>query len=228
MSNPLDNPAFSALTGPQARLARRRGNALSYLSDVTIFGALPDEPTEGDWCDAAALVGLDGTFRLAGDQTSPPEGWETVMLMDGVQMTGEDVEPVPDSEAVRLTTADVPEMLDLVKRTKPGPFLSRTVEMGTYLGIRRDGDLVAMAGERVHPVGWTEISAVCTDEAWRGHGFATRLIRALAAVIRDHGDIPFLHAAALNTTAIGVYQAIGFRHRRDLTFSAFRPASTPG
>jgi ribosomal protein S18 acetylase RimI-like enzyme len=227
MSHPLCNPAFSALTGPHARFARRSGNALSYLPDVTIFSALPDEPTEADWRDAAALVGPDGTLRLAGDQTSPPEGWETVMLMDGVQMTGEDVEPVLDSEAVRLTTADVPEMLDLVKRTKPGPFLPRTLELGTYLGIRRGGELVAMAGERVHPVGWTEISAVCTDEAWRGHGFATRLIRALAAVIRDHGDVPFLHAAAVNTTAIGLYQTMGFRHRRDLIFSAFRPASTP-
>jgi ribosomal protein S18 acetylase RimI-like enzyme len=223
MAHPLDNPALSSLTGPHARFALRRGNVLAYPSDVTIFIAMPDDPTEADWWDAAALAGLDGLVRLSGNRAAPPEGWETVMRLEGVQMTGEGVEPMPDPEAVRLTTDDVPEMLDLVKRTQPGPFFLRTIEMGTYLGIRRNGELVAMAGERVHPVGWTEISAVCTDEAWRGHGFATRLIRAVAAVIRDRDETPFLHALAANTTAISLYETMGFRLRRETIFSAFRP-----
>jgi predicted GNAT family acetyltransferase len=86
--------------------------------------------------------------------------------------------------------ADVPEMLELTARTKPGPFLPRTIDMGTYLGIRRDGRLVAMAGERLHPAGWTEISAVCTDEAWRGQGLSSRLILALGAGYRKPGRKP--------------------------------------
>jgi hypothetical protein len=64
-------------------------------------------------------------------------------------MTGEDLKVAADPEAVPLGVADVPEMLDLTARTKPGPFLPRTFELGTYLGIRRDGRLVAMAGERL-------------------------------------------------------------------------------
>lgn len=225
MSHPLDNPTLSSLTGPHAHFARRRGNAVSYPPEVAVFTAIPDEPSEADWWDAAALVGPHEAVRLSARELEPPDGWETLMRLDAVQMTGEDLEPVPDSEAVRLTAADVPEMLDLVERTKPGPFFPRTIEMGTYLGIRRNGELVAMAGERVHPVGWTEISAVCTDEAWRGHGFATRLMRAVAAVIRDHGDVPFLHALAANAAAIGLYESIGFRYRRDTRFSAFRPVN---
>jgi len=122
---------------------------------------------------------------------------------------------------VRLGCGDVPEMLDLVKRTNPGPFLPRTVELGTYLGIRRQGALVAMAGERLHPEGWTEISAVCTDEAWRGRGLATRLIRAVGAVIRARGDVPFLHAVATNP-AIKLYEQLGFEHRRSTVFAAAR------
>jgi GNAT superfamily N-acetyltransferase len=121
-------------------------------------------------------------------------------------MTGEHLAVAADPEAVPLGRADVPEMLDLTARAKPGPFLPRTFELGTYLGIHRRGKLVAMAGERLHPEDWTEISAVCTDEAWRGQGLATRLIRAVGAVIRARGDIPFLHAVA-NNPAIGLAPA---------------------
>jgi predicted GNAT family acetyltransferase len=79
-----------------------------------------------------------------------------------------------------------------------------------------------MAGERLHPTGWTEISAVCTDEAWRGQGLATRLTRAVGAGIRARGEIPFLHAVAANKTAIKLYEDLGFRHRRAAEFAAAR------
>ena len=113
-------------------------------------------------------------------------------------------------------------MLDLAKRTKPGPFLARTAELGEFLGIRRGGALVAMAGERLHPPGWTEISGVCTDDGWRGHGFATRLMRVLMAGIRARGETPFLHALASNTGAVRLYESMGFRLRRTITFTAVR------
>jgi predicted GNAT family acetyltransferase len=111
-------------------------------------------------------------------------------------------------------------MLDLVARTRPGPFGSRTVEMGTYLGFVEDGVLVAMAGERLHPPGYTEISAVCTDADHRGRGLATRLVLAVAAGIRARGEVPFLHAAADNTTAIRLYEHLGFRLRARPDFVA--------
>ena len=111
-------------------------------------------------------------------------------------------------------------MLDLTGRTKPGPFLPRTVELGGYLGIRRAGRLVAMAGERFRPPGYTEISAVCTDQEWRGHGFASRLTRAVAAAIVARGETPFLHAVATNVNAIRLYKSLGFSYRRDMLFIA--------
>jgi ribosomal protein S18 acetylase RimI-like enzyme len=128
----------------------------------------------------------------------------------------------PDPEAVLLGAADVPDMLDLVARTRPGPFEPDTYRMGTYLGIRHDGALVAMAGERIRPPGWSEISAVCTDPAHRGRGLATRLIRAVGAVIRERGEVPFLHAAGSNTTAIRLYEHMGFTLRRRVQFAALR------
>jgi GNAT superfamily N-acetyltransferase len=108
-------------------------------------------------------------------------------------------------------------MLDLVARTRPGPFLARTPHLGTYLGIRRGGALVAMAGERMRPPGWTEISAVCTDPAHRGQGLAARLVRAVALVVRERGDPPCPLVATMCSSAAssmaGVSSSPGDRPR---------------
>jgi ribosomal protein S18 acetylase RimI-like enzyme len=219
--HPLDNPVLSSLTGPHARFAERRGNVLRYPADVCPLAAMPDEPAQGDWADAGGLAGPGGWLALAATEISPPAGWEVRMIGEGVQMTGDDLDGTADPETVRLGSADVPEMLELTARTKPGPFLPRTSELGTYLGIRREGRLVAMAGERLHPAGWTEISAVCTDDAWRGHGLAARLTRAVGAGIQARGETPFLHALTTNP-AIGLYEKLGFRHRMTVLFAAVR------
>ncbi|MFD0886305.1 GNAT family N-acetyltransferase [Streptosporangium algeriense] len=226
--HPLDVPARSSLNGPHAHFAERRGNVLRYPADVTTFTALPEEPDATDWEDIATLVGPGELVPLNGVRTPPPDGWKVVMRLAGVQLVDDGVRAAPYEEAVRLEKKDVPEMLDLVERTKPGPFLTRTIELGTYLGVRRNGALVAMAGERLHPPGWTEISAVCTDEAFRGQGLATRLVLAVAHGIRSRGERPFLHAAADNTNAIRLYESLGFRLRRRTTFLAVRvPDNVP-
>lgn len=221
-THPLDNPALASLTGPHAHFAVRRGHVLRYPVDVSPWLALPDDPTDDDWADLAALVGPGGEAPLAGFNGPTPEGWEVTFSLDGVQLVDDGLAAAPDAEAVRLGPADVPEMLDLVERTRPGPFLPRTVELGTYLGIRRGGALIAMAGERLHPPGWTEISAVCTDPDFRGEGLATRLILAVAHGIRERGETPFLHTAASNTNAIRLYESLGFKLRRSTRFMAAR------
>ncbi|MFC4117656.1 GNAT family N-acetyltransferase [Nonomuraea zeae] len=219
-AHPLDNPARESLLGAHAHLAERRGSVLRYPVDVSPFISLPPEPGPADWADIAALAGPGGLVPLSGVISPPPPGWEVVANIPGVQLTGESIMGAPDGEAVRLGPADVPEMLDLVQRTKPGPFLPRTIELGVYLGIRRGGALVAMAGERLHPPGWTEISAVCTDAAHRGRGLATRLVLAVAAGIRARGETPFLHASAGNVHAIRLYESLGFRLRRTTQFQS--------
>ncbi|MGW1783305.1 GNAT family N-acetyltransferase [Streptomyces sp. NPDC002143] len=218
----LDNPARAALAGPHARFAERRGRVLRYPVDVSPWLALPDEPVGDDWADLAALAGAGAEVALAGFGGEVPDGWEVTFRMEGVQFVDDGLAAAPDPEAIRLGPADVPEILDLIARTQPGPFEARTIELGTYLGIRRDGALVAMAGERLHPPGWTEISAVCTDPAFRGEGLATRLILAVAHGIRERGETPFLHTSAGNVNAIRLYESLGFRLRRRTTFLAAR------
>ncbi|UUU28313.1 GNAT family N-acetyltransferase [Streptomyces sp. DSM 40750] len=223
----LDNAVWTALDGPHAHFAERFGKAARYPADVYAFAALAEPGDPAAWADLHTLVGPGAVVRVK-PVDEIPAGWEVVGGGQGVQLvdTGLRAEPAP--EAVRLGLDDVPEILDLVARTQPGPFLKRTIEMGTYLGIRDGGVLVAMAGERIHPPGWTEISAVCTAPEYRGRGLATRLIRAVAASIRERGDRPFLHAAADNTRAIRLYESIGFTLRRRSTILAVRSPGTPG
>jgi ribosomal protein S18 acetylase RimI-like enzyme len=220
--HPLDNPVHASLAGPHAAFAERRGNVLRYPPDMSPFIGMPDDPGPADWAAAAGLIGPGGTAVTPGMSAPFPDGWELLWRGEGVQMVAEYLEPADDAEAVRLGPADVPEMLGLADRTKPGPFLPGTIGFGTYLGIRRDGKLVAMAGERLRPPGYTEISAVCTDEEWRGHGFASRLTRAVAVGIAKRGESPFLHAVAANTSAIRLYQTMGFTLRRTIPFASAR------
>ncbi|GAA0528478.1 GNAT family N-acetyltransferase [Paractinoplanes ferrugineus] len=215
----LSNPAWAALSGPQACFAEASGDAARFRSDVSPFAALADPADPAAWRDLATLT---STALLTGPSLSPGPGWETASATPGVQMVGRAMTGVRDPEAVILTEADVPEILDLVERAQPGPFRKRTVELGRYLGIRVDGRLVAMAGERFRLPGWTEVSAVCTDPDFEGKGLGARLTLAVAAGILERGELPFLHAAADNERAIRLYERLGFESSHDVVFAAFR------
>jgi hypothetical protein len=59
---------------------------------------------------------------------------------------------VPDYKSmdyVKLTKEDTPAIAELVKLTEPGPYIPNILELGKYVGIKDDGKLVAMVGERV-------------------------------------------------------------------------------
>lgn len=220
----LDHPAWSSLTGRHAALAERRGKAARFQPEVAGFVGLADPDDPEAWRDLAELIGPGETAIVSGTG-APPSDWTAPFEpIAGVQFVDVSVTKKHDAEAVRLTAADVPQILDLIARTEPGPFRPRTIELGTYLGIKRDGALIAMAGERLQPNGWTEISAVCTDPAFRGHGLASRLVSAVAAGIEERGERVFLHTSGSNTTAIRLYLALGFKIR---TYPEFRAVTSP-
>lgn len=114
---------------------------------------------------------------------------------------------------VRLGEPDAAEMLALATLTEPGPFLRHTHRMGSFFGIRVGGRLAAMAGERFRFPGCTEVSGVCTHPDFRGHGFARRLSRHVAAAIAARGETAFLHAWKSNVAAISLYETLGFQWR---------------
>jgi ribosomal protein S18 acetylase RimI-like enzyme len=222
----LDNPVYAALSGAHARFAQVRGNALRYPADVAPFFALPSEPSPEDWRGAIEVVPPGAYAAIFHGGAELPGTWKTIKEFEAVQMIGEHVSGVDDPEAVSLGAADVPEMLELVRQTDPGPFLVRTVELGDYVGIRREGQLVAMAGERLHLGSWREISAVCTAPTHRGQGMASRLMGVLIAGIQHRSERAFLHVLTTNTNAIRLYEQLGFRVRRRLTISVLTPEPT--
>ncbi|MGH3351867.1 MAG: GNAT family N-acetyltransferase [Nocardioides sp.] len=219
----LDNPVWSSLTGSHARLAEGSGRARRYRPDVSIFAAVADPRDQQAWRDLAAAVGPGGTALITGAAGVCGDGWSLVSGGEGVQLVDTpQVVAVSDPEAIVLGADDVPEMLELVARTEPGPFEAATHSMGTYLGLRHEGRLVAMAGQRMHPAGWVEISAVCTAPEARGRGLASRLILAITADIHARGSRALLHASVTNTSAIDVYLRLGFEQRRRTSFELFR------
>jgi ribosomal protein S18 acetylase RimI-like enzyme len=109
-----------------------------------------------------------------------------------------------------LTGAHAAEMVALTDLAFPGFFRPRTYVMGRYYGIRAEGELVAMAGERLALPGLREISAVCTHPEYRGRGYAARLIHHLLGIHSTAGLRSFLHVSDFNHNAIALYERLGF------------------
>jgi ribosomal protein S18 acetylase RimI-like enzyme len=198
---------------------------------VSPFGALAGTPTDDHWDELAALTGPGGTLALVrpiDDDLRPGPGWSLTWEADGVQMIGDRITdglrswtsspPPVERRPDPLGRQDVDDMLALVAETQPGPFLARTIEFGGYLGIRREGRLVAMAGERMRPPGHAEVSAVATDPSFRRQGLGEGLVWSVIAGIADRGEVPFLHAAGTNVNAIRLYGKMGFTVRRRMVF----------
>lgn len=214
----LDNIMWHSLSGPHQHLAEGNEGARRFPPDVGPFCAVPDEPLPEHFDALRTLVGPGEAALLFRGDVTVPEHWEVLGTIEGVQMVWPAGSPPDgiDEEIVTLDSDDVEEMMSLTQRTKPGPFATRTVELGTYVGIRRHGHLVAMAGQRAKTASHIEISAVCTDGGFVGQGMGRRLVEAQIAIILAEGMTPMLHTSAVNARAIALYEYLGFRHRRSV------------
>jgi ribosomal protein S18 acetylase RimI-like enzyme len=229
MDELLDNPIWHALTGPQASHGRRIGDAACFARDVAPFSAIA-MPHAGAYDDLARVIGdapEARLFRPSGEAV--PRGWRVSSEREILQMVCSALltarAGARNPRIVPLGEADIPAMLELAAATHPGPFASRTPELGRFIGVYANGDLSAMAGERLRLPGLVELSAICTRPAARGRGLARALVHSLAAAALARGETPFLHVFPDNAPAVGLYRALGFAERRRLLVRWLVPAS---
>ena len=224
----LDRPLWTSLTGPHAHLAQGDGPARRYRPEINHFIGWQDE-SPASLAAAAALV-APGEQVYSGQAGSLPDlpGLTTVLCRPGVQMIYEGAPPATGDagDLVELGEADSADMLALARLTQPGPFEVETWRMGRFLGVRRAGRLVAMAGQRMHPPGFVELSGVCTHPDARGEGLATRLTNHVTRIILEGGKTPFLHAWADNAGAIALYGRLGYRLWREIGVAVFERRHT--
>lgn len=223
MNHILDRPAWSALTSRHAALSQGDDLARRYDPTIVPFAAARDD-SEGSLQALGALPGPDESLVFVqADPIVLPRGFVATLTADGVQMILKRVPPkVSDERIERLTEADAAEMLDLATLTKPGPFTLRAQALGEFWGIKVDGRLAAMAGERMKADGFTEVSGVCTHPDFQGRGLGKLLSIFMTHRVLDRGETPFLHAFATNGTAIALYESIGFELRSMMNVAAVR------
>ena len=151
-SHPLDYPIWTALTTTQQALAEGDARARRFPTEITPFAATADMSAENFAALGALMSPQDIAVLFTPDAVNPPAGFKVALADTGEQMIGTSVEtPANGVDIVTLGVDDVPDMIELTALTKPGPFYARTHELGTFLGIRVDGQLVAMVGERMKP-----------------------------------------------------------------------------
>lgn len=218
MTHKLDNPFWNAMNTDHLNMTEGNNEVRRYLPTISPFTAAKEYTPSA--FDGMVKLSMPGDFMVVAGEYDAPKHPNLVVhhFAPYQQMVyGSDRFNPPEEDEVApivtLTPANVPEMIDLVKLTRPGPFAQRTIEFGDYFGIFQDDQLVAMAGERAHLPGYAEVSAVCTRPGYEGRGYASRLIRQVMQGMLARNDIPFLHVATNNDRAISVYERYGFRKR---------------
>lgn len=231
MTHLLDNPAWNALLSGNKSLAEGNERVKFFPRDVAPFVGFKDS-TPADFellyellpADSIVAVVTPEDFRI-------PERWKLMKRIRALQMVCDNPassaiprqpanpgQPaVLDNDLIPLAGQHVPAMIALTKMTNPGPFHKRTIDFGNYTGIFNGDQLIAMAGYRMQPSPYVEVSAVCTHPDHLGKGYAAALILHLAARIRASDGIPFLHVRNDNERAIKLYKKLGFATRREMS-----------
>ena len=209
----LDNVAWHSLNGAHQPFASGGTEALRYVPGFSPIIAFADTANPRfDQLEAVCQVGEQ--FYSDAWRGDAPRGWKIELQADMYKMVwAGGPAPVVRAEGLEiraLTQADVPAVMDITTRLKPGPFGPRTIELGTYIGLFDGGKLASMAGERFCARPFREISGVCTDHEYQGRGYARLLMNMLIGQQLGRGEVPFLHAITTNTHAVELYRKMGF------------------
>jgi ribosomal protein S18 acetylase RimI-like enzyme len=220
MTNVLDNPVWHALNTGNTHLGEGNDRVKYFNSDVSPFVALRESTQESFGELYEMLPGPQISFFATPVQLDIPVPWKIIACVHGLQLVhnGNAVKGDRIHIATALSPSYCAEMVALAKLTNPGPFNMRTIEFGHYQGVFNDGNLVAMAGQRMHAFNYAEVSAVCTHPHHTGRGYARQLLTNQINRILETSDTPYLHVKHDNNRAIDLYKSLGFSVRSDMYF----------
>ncbi|MDX8483357.1 GNAT family N-acetyltransferase [Mesorhizobium sp. VK24D] len=225
MKHVLDRPIWSALATRHQAFAEGDSLARRYRPSIVPFAATATDDPESLLALSKLLQPLESSILVQTDPIVLPSDLSAVSTATLVQMTAErPMQAVSDERVQRLTRDDAAEMLALASLTKPGPFTLEALSLGDFWGVKIEGRLAAIAGERMKQPGYTELSGVCTHPDFRGGGLARLLSLFVANRIMARGEVPYLHAYDSNALAVGLYESIGFRLRTTLNMAVVQRA----
>ncbi len=225
MTHILDRPAWNALASVHSQFAEGTPLAKRYAPSIVPFAAMQDDTPES----IAALTSLPlsgETLALVEARPIPAiPGFETIIDATLVQMLAEKpFNRIEDPRIVALGEQDAADMLELATLTKPGPFTLKAQSLGRFWGIRMNGRLVAMGGQRMRQPGFAELSGLCVHPDFQGKGLGKLMLRFVAGEISAGNETVYLHAYKHNEGAVGLYRSLGFAIRSDMNFRVVKRA----
>lgn len=212
----LDNPAWHSLSESNQNFAIDYGDIKFYHPDYCLFGGYEKPKIISDHLSRYAT--LVDNFFVIGEKPELPNQLNLRKELVCLQMVIENPVLESDDVVVKLTTQDSDDLYELVNLVQPGYFKKKTMLLGDYFGIFKNGDLVAVTGERMKMNAFVEVSAVVTHPNYTGQGLAKQLVSRVVNNIFDQNKIPYLHVSENNILAIKLYEKLGFETRRKMSF----------
>jgi GNAT superfamily N-acetyltransferase len=213
----LDNPVWYSLSETHQRFAVEYPYVKFYHPDYCPFGGFQKLEHTAD--GIAAYSSLTDSFFVVGEKADVPNHLAIKKEMICAQMILQHKQQVEKQEEIIPLGIELrPALFELVNLVQPGYFRESTAALGDYFGIFKDGKLVAVTGERMQMDDFVEVSAVVTHPDHIGKGYAKQLVDHGVNNILQKSKIPYLHVVESNATAIGLYEKLGFKTRRKISF----------
>nr|WP_315209698.1 GNAT family N-acetyltransferase [uncultured Flavobacterium sp.] len=213
----LDNPVWFSLSETHQSFALDYGSVKFYHPDYCPFGGFEKGNAIAKSIDEYSEM-VD-SFFIVGEKPELSNLLKLNKELVCLQMiVCNPIDIAINDPIVKLTVEHIDSLYELVNLVQPGYFKKKTALLGNYYGIFKNGELVAVTGERMQMNDFIEVSAVVTHPNHTGKGYAKQLVVQTVNEIFKQNKIPYLHVIEDNKGAIQLYEKLGFSSRRKISF----------